>query len=92
MSSTNQGVSDSNNKYKKEPFYNLLLNMFIWGPKDEQDNQNLWNAVKYQVCNGFGESNEKQTQEAENFLKNSQGEVVKTWNNLWSKKESLSLT
>ncbi len=44
--------------------------MFLWGPKDANDNQKIFNAVKYQIFSGFGQLNDKETQESIKNLTN----------------------
>ena len=62
--------------------------MFIYGPKDAADNQRVWNAVKYQFCNGFGEAPEKEAPEKEEGQKaiqwmiNGQDTVASKWNDV----------
>jgi hypothetical protein len=55
--------------------------MFVYGPKDAADNQNIWNAVKYQSCNGFSEAPEK---EAIQWLVDGQDTATSKWNDVWN--------
>jgi len=55
--------------------------MFVYGPKDAADNQKIWNAVKYQSCNGFSETPDK---EAIQWLADGQDTVASKWNDVWN--------
>lgn len=59
----------ANKDHKNEAFHSLLFDIFIWGPKNPMDNQNIWDSLKYKFCSGFGSKSEKDTQEALNSLK-----------------------
>jgi hypothetical protein len=58
--------------------------MFIWGPKSPEDNQGIFNAVKHNICGGFGNMSPKDTEENVNMVKNAQNTIIGYWNDIWA--------
>lgn len=61
----------------------LLLDLFIWGPKDARDTQMLFNGLKYKTCEAVASAQDGKPEQTLQQLQDGQNWVVQNYNAIW---------